>query len=117
MTGGALEGVRVVELGQMVSAPYCAKLFADYGADVVKVEPLGGDAARTWGPFPGDVPNPETSGLFFFLNTNKRGIVLDVSAERGRALLLDLLARADVLIENQLPPQMRALRLDYPTLH
>ena len=46
MTAGALEGVRVVELGQMVSAPYCAKLFADYGADVLKVEPLGGDAAR-----------------------------------------------------------------------
>jgi crotonobetainyl-CoA:carnitine CoA-transferase CaiB-like acyl-CoA transferase len=116
MTTGALEGVRVVELGQMVSAPYCAKLFADYGADVVKVEPLHGDAARSWGPFPGDTPHPEKSGLFFFLNTNKRGIALDVTKERGRALLLELLARADVLIENQLPPQMRALQLDYATL-
>ena len=116
MTGGALEGVRVVELGQMVSAPYCAKLFADYGADVVKVEPLAGDTARTWGPFPGDVPHPEKSGLFFFLNTNKRSVALDVSAERGRALLLHLLSCADVLIENQLPQQMRSLRLDYATL-
>jgi crotonobetainyl-CoA:carnitine CoA-transferase CaiB-like acyl-CoA transferase len=116
MAGGALEGVRVVELGQMVSAPYCAKLFADYGADVVKVEPLAGDTARTWGPFPGDVPHPEKSGLFFFLNTNKRSVALDVSAERGRALLLHLLSCADVLIENQLPQQMRSLRLDYATL-
>jgi len=81
------------------------------------VEPLGGDASRAWGPFPGDTPHPEKSGLFFFLNTNKRGIALDVTKVRGRALLLDLLARADVLIENQLPPQMRALQLDYPTLH
>jgi crotonobetainyl-CoA:carnitine CoA-transferase CaiB-like acyl-CoA transferase len=116
MAGGALEGVRVVELGQMVSAPYCAKLFADYGADVVKVEPLAGDTARTWGPFPGDVPHPEKSGLFFFLNTNKRSVAIDVSVERGRALLLDLLSRADVLIENQLPQQMRLLRLDYASL-
>jgi crotonobetainyl-CoA:carnitine CoA-transferase CaiB-like acyl-CoA transferase len=100
----------------MVSAPYCAKLFADYGADVVKVEPLAGDTARTWGPFPGDVPHPEKSGLFFFLNTNKRSVALDVSAERGRALLLHLLSCADVLIENQLPQQMRSLRLDYATL-
>jgi crotonobetainyl-CoA:carnitine CoA-transferase CaiB-like acyl-CoA transferase len=116
MADGALEGVRVVELGQLVSAPYCAKLFADYGADVVKVEPLGGDASRAWGPFPGDTPHPERSGLFFFLNTNKRAIALDVSAARGRALLVDLLARADVLVENQLPQQMRALQLDYATL-
>jgi crotonobetainyl-CoA:carnitine CoA-transferase CaiB-like acyl-CoA transferase len=116
MADGALAGVRVVELGQMVSAPYCAKLFADYGADVVKVEPLGGDAARGWGPFPSDVPHREKSGLFFFLNTNKSGIAIDVAMERGRALLVDLLARTDVLIENQLPSQMRALRLDYATL-
>jgi len=116
MAGGALEGVRVVELGQMVSAPYCAKLFADYGADVVKVEPVAGDAARAWGPFPGDTPHPEKSGLFFFLNTNKRGITLDITTARGRALMLDLLSSADVLIENQLPSQMRALQLDYATL-
>jgi len=100
----------------MVSAPYCAKLFADYGADVVKVEPPAGDTARTWGPFPGDAPHPEKSGLFFFLNTNKRGITIDVTIARGRALLLDLLCDADVLIENQLPSQMRALQLDYATL-
>lgn len=116
MTRGALEGIKVVELGQMVSAPYCAKLFADYGADVVKVEPLAGDAARAWGPFPDDVPHPEKSGLFFFLNTNKRSVALDFASARGREALLEIVAGADVLIENLLPPSARSLGLDYPSL-
>ncbi len=55
MSAGALAGIKVIDFGQMVSAPFCAKLFADYGADVIKVEPPGGDAARAAGPFPGDV--------------------------------------------------------------
>jgi crotonobetainyl-CoA:carnitine CoA-transferase CaiB-like acyl-CoA transferase len=60
MSEGALAGIRVVEVGEMVSAPYAAKLFADYGADVVKVEAPGrGDRARGWGPFPADLPDQE----------------------------------------------------------
>jgi len=113
MPEDALEGIRVIELGEAVSAPYCAKLFADFGADVIKVEPPAGDIARRWGPFPNDEPHPEKSGLFFFLNTNKRGVTLDVSTPRGRELLLELLAGADVLIENQRPQQMRDWGLDY----
>ncbi len=117
MPDGALEGIAVVELGQMVSAPYCARLFADYGADVVKVEPPErGDVARRWGPFPGDQPHPERSGLFHFLNTNKQGITLDVSTSAGCDLLLRLIARADVLIENNPPTQMRDLGLHYAAL-
>jgi crotonobetainyl-CoA:carnitine CoA-transferase CaiB-like acyl-CoA transferase len=112
MTGGALEGIRVIELGQLVSAPYCAKLFADYGADVIKVEPRGGDRSRQWGPFPGDQPHPEKSGLFFFLNTNTRGVTLDVGTHAGREILLELLRQADVLIENNHPRQMRDWGLD-----
>jgi crotonobetainyl-CoA:carnitine CoA-transferase CaiB-like acyl-CoA transferase len=113
----ALEGISVVELGEGVSAAYCARLFADYGADVVKVESPGvGDVTRCWGPFPGDTPHREKSGLFHFLNTNKRGVTLDVSAAAGRELLLRLLEEADVLIENKLPNQMRELGLDYATL-
>ncbi len=69
MAMGALEGIRVIELGQAVSGPYCAKLFADFGADVIKIEsPNGGDIARGWGPFPADQPDPEKSGLFHFQN-------------------------------------------------
>ncbi|RMD83350.1 MAG: hypothetical protein D6815_06825, partial [Candidatus Dadabacteria bacterium] len=71
VSGAALAGIRVLDAGELVSAPYTAKLFADFGADVIKVEPPGaGDAARSWGPFPGDEPHIEKSGLFFFLNTN-----------------------------------------------
>ncbi len=113
----ALEGIRVVELGQGVSAPFCAKLLADYGADVIKVElPGEGDVARSWGPFPGDEPDREKSGLFFCLNTNKRSVTLDPGTEQGRAALLRLLASADALVENNSPQQMREWRLDYASL-
>lgn len=66
MSGGALSGLKVVEYGEFISGPYCGKLFADLGADVIKVEkPRLGDNARSYGPFPEDVPHPEKSGLFF----------------------------------------------------
>ncbi len=117
MPDAALAGIRVLELGQMVSAPYCAKLFADFGADVIKIEtPEGGDAARGWGPFPNDQAHPEKSGLFHFLNTNKRGVTLDLSAASGREQLLGLVERSQVLIENNSPRQMREWELDYATL-
>lgn len=113
---GALAGIKVVDFGQMVSGPYCAKLFSDYGADVIKVELPEGDMARRMGPYPGDVPHPEKSGLYFFHNTNKRGITLDVASEAGKTLFLRLLQWADVLIENHLPRQMKAWGLDYENL-
>jgi crotonobetainyl-CoA:carnitine CoA-transferase CaiB-like acyl-CoA transferase len=113
----ALEGIRVIEFGEGVSAPFCAKLFGDYGADVVKVERAnGGDLARRWGPFPDDEPDPEKSGLFFSLNTNKRGVTLDVDSSDGREELRSLIAGADVFIENQQPRQMRRWGLDYAAL-
>jgi len=113
---GALHGITVLELGELVSAPYCGKLFADYGADVVKVEPPSGDRARSWGPFPGDVPHPEKSGLFFFLNTNKRGVTLDPTTPRGRDLAGRLAAKVDIVIENHTPGTLAAWGLDYPAL-
>jgi len=116
MSEGALEGLQVIELGQMVSAPYCARLFADYGAEVIKVEPRAGDVSRTWGPFPGDAPHRERSGSFFFLNTNKSSITIDLCSDKGREILVGLLAQADVLIENHLPPAMAELGLDYTSL-
>ena len=94
-------GLRVVELGGGISAPYAARLLADFGADVIKVEPPGlGDAARHAGPFAGDVPNPEASGLFLYLNFNKRSVTLDITSPTGAALLARLVAEADVLVEN-----------------
>jgi crotonobetainyl-CoA:carnitine CoA-transferase CaiB-like acyl-CoA transferase len=71
-----LAGVKVMELGNMVSAAYATKLLADLGAEVIKVETPDGDRARQRGPFPGGVPDPEQSGLFLYLNTNKRGCTI-----------------------------------------
>ena len=116
MSSGALSGIKVVDFGQMVSAPFCAKLFGDYGAEVIKVELPAGDSARNTGPFPEDVPHQEKSGLFFVNNTNKRGVTCDVRTEAGRALFNRLLEWADVLIENNLPRQMQEWGLDYDSM-
>lgn len=98
---GPLAGLKVVELGEGTSGPYAAKLLADYGAEVVKVERPGvGDPSRRRGPFPEGRPDPERSGLFLYLNTNKYGLTLEPSRPDGRALLARLFDRTDVLITN-----------------
>jgi crotonobetainyl-CoA:carnitine CoA-transferase CaiB-like acyl-CoA transferase len=113
---GLLDGLRVLDLGGGVSAPFCARLLADHGADVVKVEPPEGDVARRMGPFAGDVPNSERSIPFLYLNTNKRGITLDPSTVAGRALLHALARWADVLVENFEPRRRSSLGVDDDSL-
>lgn len=112
MTYDLLQGVRVLELGGFISAPYCAKLLADLGAQVIKVEPVaGGDVARSYGPFPNDEPSLEASGLFLCLNTNKMGITLDFRTATGRKLLSELLSISDVVVENLPLPEAEVLGL------
>ena len=112
-----LNGVRVLELGGHTSAPFCARLLADYGADVIKVELPGvGDPARRKGPFAGDDPHPEKSLPFLYLNTNKRGITLDIESSTGRAILDRLLSETDVLVENFSPADRERLSLDIESL-
>ncbi len=111
-----LEGVRVLEVGNFVSAPYCGRLFAGYGADVIKVEPPDGDIARAHGPFKDAKPHPETSALFLYLNTSKRSVTLDLASAAGRDALLRLAAGADVLLENYRPGDARRLGLGYEAL-
>ncbi len=107
MAGDILAGVRVVELGEGIAAPYCGKLLADFGADVMKIEsPDGGDPTRRHGPFPGDIPHAERSGLFLALNANKRGLTLNPHSATGRKILDALLQRADVLIHHIPPAQL-----------
>ncbi len=106
-----LEGVKVLELGHMVSAAYATKLMADLGAEVIKVEELEGDRARERGPFPSGVVDLEKSGLFLYLNTNKRGVTLDL--QRDKDTLRGLIAWADLLVHNYPPAQMAALGIDY----
>ncbi|MFQ5380545.1 MAG: CaiB/BaiF CoA transferase family protein [Dehalococcoidia bacterium] len=112
-----LDGVRVLDLTHHIAGPYATKLFADFGADVVKVESPGGDIARRLGPFRDDNENPENSGLFFFLNTNKRSAVLNLKTEAGRAALAALAARADLVVESFAPGTLDRLGCGWGFLH
>ena len=113
----ALDGLKIVEYSQFVSGPYCAKLLADLGAEVIKVEEPGvGDKARSLGPFLNDIPHPERSGLFSYLNTNKLGITLNVKTIIGKRIFHRLLEEADILVENNQPRLMKKLGIDYKSL-
>ena len=117
MGKGALAGLKVLEYGQLISAAYCCKLMADLGAEVIKLElPPSGDEARRYGPFPGDVPHPEKSGLFLYLNSNKRGITLNPQQATGVKLFLELVGRTDILVENWPPGFMARLGIGYARL-
>ncbi len=116
MADRALEGVRVIECGHLVSAAYAAKLMADMGADVIKIEEPTGDLARQRGPYPGQIPHPEKSGLFLYLNTNKQGVTLDLRHNSGQEIFHRLLKDADLLIHNYHPTEMAAVGLDYSRL-
>jgi crotonobetainyl-CoA:carnitine CoA-transferase CaiB-like acyl-CoA transferase len=109
-----LEGLRVIELGELVSAAYAAKLMADLGADVVKIEELQGDSARRRGPFPRNAADPEKSGLFLYLNANKRGAMLDLRESGGA--FTDAIKWADILVHNYPPARMTQLGIDYARL-
>ena len=113
----ALSGVKVLDLTWQIAGPYCTKLLADYGADVIKVERPGkGDPTRAMGPFFKDDPNPEKSGLFLHLNTNKKGITLNLKSATGKKILKQLIADSDILVESFSPHVMPSLGLDYQTL-
>ena len=110
---GPLADLRVLEVGELISAPYAAKMMADLGANVVKIErPRVGDAARRHGPFPRDIPHPERSGLFLYLNTNKQSLTLDVTTATGLEIFHALCKEADILVENKPKEEAQDLGLD-----
>jgi len=113
--GRLLPPYRVLDLAGNFGV-FCAKLLADYGADVVKVEPPSGDAGRTRGPFPEDDPHPERSLYFLFYNTNKRSITLNLETEMGRSIFKRLAAKADVVVEGFPAGYLKDLGLDYDSL-
>ena len=97
----SLSHLRVVEIGQHISAPYCSKLLADLGADVIKIEPwTDGDPLRNTGSFPGDPEDWSRGCLFEYLNANKRNLQLDLTTSVNMDILLQILADAHILIEN-----------------
>ena len=112
-----LEGLTVIEVGDLVPAAFCGKMLADAGAEVTKVERPGiGDESRRFGPFPGDQPHPEKSGLFLYLNANKRGITLNLETDEGQALFRRLAQTADILVEDTPPRYLQDRGLAYARL-
>lgn len=108
---GPLNGVKVLDIATMLAGPYGATLLGDLGAEVIKLEPRGGDTSRTMGPTKGD-----TSGVFHGVNRNKRSILADLRSDEGRRVLRALLDWADVLVTNQLPSVKVALGVDATAL-
>ena len=107
-----LSGVRVLEIGSYLAGPFCATQLADLGAEVIKLEdPKSGDHMRDYGPF----INGESSS-FMRTNRNKKSLAVDLKAEEGRKLALDLIPGADILVENMRPGAMKRLGLDYDTI-
>jgi formyl-CoA transferase len=112
MSDGALSGIRVLEVGNFMAAPFCTMLLADLGADVVKIEnPDGGDLTRGSAPFIDGESSP-----FVRLNRNKRSVALDLKSDQGKEAFRRLAKRADVVVENLRPGTMAQLGLDYPRL-
>ncbi|MCV7422201.1 CoA transferase [Mycobacterium yunnanensis] len=113
MTTGPLDGIRVIEVGTLISGPFAGRLLGDMGADVVKIEPPGSpDPLRTWG-------QAEVDGHHFFWTVharNKKAVTLDLREPKGRALFLDLVERSDVIVENFRPGTLEKWDLGYDVL-
>ena len=114
MNDDFLARTSVLDLGRWYAAPLAARLLGDFGAEVIRVEPPEGDPTRAEGPFPpGFEGRPDHSGVYHYFNGGKLGVTLDVASERGRGLLGELIARADVVVSDRLPAEARALRLTW----
>src|SRR5690606_4998876 len=106
---GPLAGVRVIDLTAMVMGPYCTQILADMGADVIKIEPPGGDSTR----FISVAPEPGMSGVFVNVNRGKRSVVLDLSTEDGKHALRELVKGADVFIHSMRARAIEKLGFGY----
>ena len=117
MTGQAFNQIIVLDCTEGIAGGYCTKLLADFGATVIKIEKPGmGDITRRMGPFLKDEPDKEKSGTFFYLNTNKKSVTLNLESETGKNLFFMLLTQADVVVENFAPGIMSVLGLSYEVL-
>ena len=112
-----LSDVKVLDLTHYIAGPYCTKLLADYGAEVIKVEPpKRGEGSRRMAPFSNDDPHLEKSCIFLHLNTNKKGITLNLKSTKGLTIIKEFVKEVDILVENFTPGVMANLGLDYKML-
>jgi crotonobetainyl-CoA:carnitine CoA-transferase CaiB-like acyl-CoA transferase len=111
-----LDGLSVIDMGHYIAGPYCCRLMAALGANVIKVEPPWGEHSRRLGPFRDDIPDAENSGLFHYLNASKQGVTLNLKTQSGRGLFMEIAARADIIVENFEPRVLPSLGLDYEAL-
>ena len=108
---GPLDGIRVLDFSMFLAGPYCTRLMADLGAEIIKVEPPGGDFLRNAPPY-----RDGRSAYFAHMNCGKKSIVLNLKSKKGRQAILELIHTVDVVLENFRPGVMARLGLDYPTL-
>jgi crotonobetainyl-CoA:carnitine CoA-transferase CaiB-like acyl-CoA transferase len=116
---GVLDGIRVLDFGRYIAGPFCAALLGDLGAEVIRIERLGGGEDRFFIPVgAGDASGPNTGGgaMFLAMNRNKRGMTLDPAAAKGREIVRKLVATADVVVANLPPAVLRSLGLDLDSL-
>lgn len=111
--GKVFEGLKVVDLTSALNGPFCTMFLADYGADVIKIEPVGGEQSRSWGPI--DEKTGE-SGFYGFVNRNKKGATLNLKSEKGLEMFYELVKDADVLVENYKGGVTKKLKIDYETI-
>jgi crotonobetainyl-CoA:carnitine CoA-transferase CaiB-like acyl-CoA transferase len=113
---GALSGIRVIDLTQILAGPFCTQMLADHGAEVIKVEPPQGDETRRNGPYRADDALRAHGGYYASANRNKRGIAIDLKSEQGREILFKLIDTADAVVENYRSGVMDRLGLSYEVL-
>ena len=111
--GKVFEGLKVVDLTTALNGPFCTMFLGDYGADVIKIEPVGGEQSRSWGPI--DEKSGE-SGFYGFVNRNKKGCTLNLKSENGLEMFYELVKDADVLVENYRGGVTERLKIDYDTI-
>ena len=111
--GKVFEGLKVVDLTTALNGPFCTMFLGDYGADVIKIEPVGGEQSRSWGPI--DEKSGE-SGFYGFVNRNKKGCTLNLKSEKGLEMFYELVKDADVLVENYGGGVTERLKIDYDTI-
>ena len=116
MMGGVFEGLKVLDLSEDIAGSFCARLLADYGADVLKIEHPSGSSMRRIGPYYHDDPHPEKSLFFLILNLNKKGITLNLDTESGRAILRRLVPHVDLVVESYRPGHLESLGIGYEAL-